>query len=161
VADAQAEVYEVEREFFACAYRDGRAYALGPKSEGTPEGGGGVAPETVTLTSAVVAYEEFGVRTEGPSYWRVIVRALRSGRVLHRLPSMGGFVWSLVVKSDGSAAWIVNAGGQPPEYSVGSASKTGTSTLASGVGIAPSSLALAGSTLYWTQAGKPISAVLN
>jgi hypothetical protein len=165
VADAQAEVYETgggaEREIFACAYAGGRTYALGPKPEGTPEGGGGVAPDTVTLTGAVVAYEKFGVRTEGPSYWRVIVRNLRSGRVLHRLPSMGGFVWSLVVKSDGSVAWIVNTRGQPLEYSVVSAGKTGIRTLASGLDVAPSSLALAGSTLYWTQDGKPFSAVLR
>jgi hypothetical protein len=37
----------------------------------------------------------------------------------------------------------------------------GIRTLASGPTVAPSSLALAGSTLYWTQEGKPFSAVLN
>jgi hypothetical protein len=161
VADAQAEIYEVEREYFACEYFDGHVYALGSRPEGTPEGGGGVELESVRLAGATVAYEEFEVKPEGTSYWRVIVRDLRSGRMLHRLPSMGGFVWDLVVKSDGSVAWIVGAGGQPREYKVVSADKTGIQTLASGVGIAPSSLALAGSTLYWTQNSMPFSAPLE
>src|SRR5580658_4500766 len=80
VADARAEVYEVEREYFACAYSGGRTYALGSRTEGTPEGGGGVDPSTIEFAGATVAYEEFEVRTEGVSFWRVIVRDLRSGR---------------------------------------------------------------------------------
>jgi len=37
----------------------------------------------------------------------------------------------------------------------------GTRLLASGFDVSPSSLALAGSTIYWTQGGKPESSTLN
>jgi hypothetical protein len=39
--------------------------------------------------------------------------------------------------------------------------KTGERTLAVGSNIDPNSLALAGSTLYWTQSGRPALALLN
>jgi len=39
--------------------------------------------------------------------------------------------------------------------------KTGERLLASGVELEPASLALKGSLLYWTQDGKPFSAVLH
>ncbi|HEV7163121.1 MAG TPA: hypothetical protein VGN25_07705 [Solirubrobacteraceae bacterium] len=163
VANADGEVYEAEGRFgperFACAYSNGRASALGPKPEYTPSGGGGVEKET--LGGSVIAYEKFVVVSEGHSDWMVIVLDLRTGRVLHRVASMGGFVQSLVVRSDGSVAWIVDEGGKPEESKVVSVDKTGTHTLAAGVGIAPMSLALAGSTLYWTQNRTPFSALLN
>jgi hypothetical protein len=114
-----------------------------------------------TLGGSVVAYEEFDVPTEGQGDWLVLVRDLRTGRVLHRVASMGGFVEDLVVRSDGSVAWIVDEGGKPEESKVVSVDKTGTHTLAAGVGIAPMSLALAGSTLYWTQNRTPFSVQLN
>ena len=71
----------------------------------------------------------------------------------------------MVVKSDGAVAWIaeneIGPPHGPPEYEVNAVDKTGNRTLAAGTDIAPSSLALAGSTLYWTQGGKPMSAPLN
>jgi hypothetical protein len=163
VADAQAEVYEAEgrfeRERFACAYTSGHAYALGPKPEGGPSGGGGVDNET--LRGSIVAYEESLIHTEGSSRWTVIVRDLRTGRVLHRVASEGGFVEEFVLKTDGAVAWIVDTSYKPNEYAVVAADRTGTRMLATGAGIAPSSLALAGSTLYWTQDSRPVSAPLN
>lgn len=117
--------------------------------------------EKETLGGSVIAYEKFVVVPEGRSDWMVIVLDLRTGRVLHRVASMGGFVQSLVVRSDGSVAWIVDEGGMPEESKVVSVDTTGTHTLAAGVGIAPTSLALAGRTLYWTQNGTPFSALLN
>lgn len=168
-ADAQAEVYEAEgrykREMFACAYASGRAHALGPTPY--PNSGGGVEKET--LSGSIVAYEEFaeGEKYEkfagGPtsSYSRVIVLNLRTGRVVHRANSMGSFVQDMVVKSDGTAAWIANLRVQPEENEVVALDKTGTRTLASGPGIAPSSLTLTGSTLYWIESGHTASAILN
>jgi hypothetical protein len=163
-ADPQAEVYEANGEFepemFACAFANGHPYTLGPKiTSGTSSGGGGT--EMVTLSGSMVAYEEVAIVYEVSSRWTMFVRDLKTGRVLHKAASMGGFVQSVVLKSDGSVAWIVGTGGQPPEYAVISIDKTGSHTLASGTGIGPSSLALAGSTLYWTQSGKPFSAALN
>jgi hypothetical protein len=164
VADAQAEVYETEgrseNEMFACAYASGHAYPLGPKPEaGTSSGGGGV--EKVTLSGSVVGYQEFVVRTEASSRWTVVVRDLRTGRVLHRADSTGSFVQDIVLKPDGAVAWIVDTNFLPAEHSVVALDKSGIRTLASGPSVVPSSLALAGSTLYWTQAAKPFSAVLN
>jgi hypothetical protein len=65
---------------------------------------------------------------------------------------------AIVVKSDGSVAWIVESSS---EYQVRAVDKSGSRVLSSGTNIDPHSLALAGSTLYWTQGGKPKSAMLN
>jgi hypothetical protein len=163
VADAQAEVYEaeglVENEMFACAYASGHAYALGSKSEFGPGGGGGIEKEV--LSGVVVAYESIDEITGGNSHWLVIVRNLRTGRVLHRANSTGGFVQDLVLKTDGAVAWIVDTRFLPDEYAVVALDKTGIRTLASGPSVAPSSLALTASTLYWTQNGKPFSATVD
>lgn len=169
VADAQAEVYEAEgrfvREMFACAYASGHAYALGPKTECIGSGGcGGV--ENAVLGGSFVAYEKFVVASEPfvgetSSYWHVIVRNLRTGRVVHRANSTGSFVEYMVVKSDGAVAWIVDTSFLPEEHAVVAVDKIGTRTLASGPGIAPSSLTLTGNMLSWTESGRTASAVLN
>ena len=93
-----------------------------------------------------------------------------------------GNVVSIVVKSDGAVAWIADdyersGAAHGAEYFDVYAvdKKTGTRLSASGTNIDPSSLALSvtgtnigqgsrtapGSTLYWTQGGKPESAALN
>jgi hypothetical protein len=94
-----------------------------------------------------------------------------------------GNVVSIVVKSDGSVAWIADdyershPSGSPEVsyFDVYAVDKSGTRLLAAGTDIDPSSLALSvggsnigqgsltglGSTLYWTQGGNPASAVLN
>jgi hypothetical protein len=46
-------------------------------------------------------------------------------------------------------------------YEVHTADQSGSHLLAVGSDIAPNSLALAGSTIYWTQGDKPTSAALN
>jgi hypothetical protein len=190
VADEQAMVYlrpamtpsparYEQAEIFGCTYGDGRPYALGLPPEFSSEGGGGIDHET--LAGSVVAYQQVSVG-KTVAIFRVIVRDLRNGRVLHRLPTgtligpeskepeslVGvGHVVALVVKSDGAVAWIVENGqtqcGGPKIYcyEVHAVDASGERLLASGPEIEPSSLALAGSTLYWTQGGKPSSAVLN
>ena len=75
----------------------------------------------------------------------------------------------MVLKTDGSVAWInefglvVNKFGtvHPMEYEVHAVDKNGSRVLGSGTNVDPHSLALAGSTLYWTQDGSPMSTVLN
>jgi len=70
-----------------------------------------------------------------------------------------GETTAIVVKSDGSVAWIVRTNDGPQ---VRFADKTGEHLLAAASpAIDPNSLALAGSTLYWTQGGKPMSAALS
>jgi hypothetical protein len=72
---------------------------------------------------------------------------------------------SIALKSDGSVAWIAeNEIGFPPkatECQVGVSDKAGTRVVGYGTDIEPRSLALAGSTLYWTQAGNAVSAHLE
>lgn len=120
-----------------------------------------------------MAYEEWSTVPHGSTYWLVIVRNLRTGRVLHKVPTgiagpgtvevLGdGFTTAIVVKPDGAVAWILESGASRPiEYQVHAVDAKGERTLASGSGIEPSSLALAGSTLYWTQDGQSFSATLN
>jgi hypothetical protein len=188
IADAQAEIYEApERpqnsEFlgvYGCSFKDKRSYYLGPVPEavGTPAGNGGVKRETLAGTFA--AYEESSSNPLGAD-WGVTVRNLRNGKVVHRVPTgtpseathtVDGVVvqnegvgpaMAIVVKSDGAVAWIAQApgGGEGYQYQVHALDKTGSRLLAASTEVDPFSLALAGSTLYWTQDGKPKSASLE
>jgi hypothetical protein len=103
------------------------------------------------------------------SSWLVFVRDLRSGKVLHEVPTGtpnaprpglvgAGFTSVIVVKSDGAVAWITEGAFTDEVHAV---DRTGSRLLVSGPDIERSSLALAGSTLYWTQDGKPMSSVLS
>ncbi|MGH9918717.1 MAG: hypothetical protein ACRD6W_07610 [Nitrososphaerales archaeon] len=83
-----------------------------------------------------------------------------------REPPRKGFVGdgsatAIVVKSDGAVAWITDTVQTKDRYQVHTLDRTGERVLAVGSDIAPHSLALAGSTLYWTQGGKPFSASLQ
>ena len=188
VADTQGQVYEAPtvaslpetRSFFGCAYGRSKSYRLGiPPLFGSSQGSGGT--RLYTLAGPIVAFEEFATSNLPAGISRddqVVVRDLRSGRFLHDLPTgtpaappengdVGvGEIQSLVVKSDGAVAWIVQAletvGGQLiSNYQVHTVDASGSRVVVSGREIDPSSLALAGSTLYWTQGGKPFSATLN
>lgn len=70
---------------------------------------------------------------------------------------------SLVVKGDGSVAWIAQDTETKEGYSyqLHVLDREGEHVLASSPELAPYSLALTGSTLYWTENGKPFSATLN
>lgn len=167
MADAQAEVYQMpqnpeEPEFlgvYGCTYKYGRSYFIGPvpESGSSPLSGGGVIVDA--LAGSIAADWESG--SEGGN---IEVRDLRNGRLLHKIGGTGtervGTVFALVVKSDGAAAWISNPlGGSPHEVHV--IDKIGSRVLATSHEIDRFSLALAGSTLYWTEAGKPFSGLLN
>jgi hypothetical protein len=180
LADAQVELYSSVEvidmshdkgvTIHGCAYGH-KAYLLGVGAEGEDCSGvpcGGVQRES--LAGPLVAYEE-GAGGEDANTYLVVVRNLRTGRVMHKLPTgtpvtprpswVGiGPTTALVVKGDGAVAWIVETG-YPTEYQVHAVDKTGSRVLASGADIDPSSLALAGHTLYWTQGGQPFSASLN
>jgi hypothetical protein len=188
-ANPQAMVYETletsgqERGIYGCVFGQRRTYFLGEPESGTPEGASGIRLET--LSGSMVAYEGgYGlppdVSTPGTNVWVVIVRDLRSGRVVRRVPTGpnqssttvgAGPLVALVVKGDGAVAWIVTTGREPPtfandfigkrEYKVFAVDKNGTRQLAIGKDIDPESLVLVGSTLYWTQSGMPYLAALN
>jgi hypothetical protein len=132
----------------------------------------------VVLAGPIVAYESFVLAEGLNAYrWRVDVKDLRTGRTLRKEPTglpanLGGepefeviagigHTTAIVVKSDGSVAWIVNPNEASGHYQVHAADTTGSRVLASGADIDPTSLALAGSTIYWMQGGQPHAAPLN
>jgi hypothetical protein len=185
VADAQAVVYRAgttvyepeEHKFvegnegiFGCAYVAKRSYDFGFPPYGGPSGSGGV--DHIALAGPVVAYEvaQTSPFAFGRDVNEVWVRNLRTGKVIHRIPDGSpsqsgdigiGDTTAIVVKNDGSVAWIVGTSEQLGHAQVRSVDKTGSHVLAISPEIDPYSLALAGSTLYWTEGGKPASAVLN
>jgi len=127
-ADGQAQVYEAtEPEAFpeylgvwGCAYGHKRPFFLGPLPYGSSSNSS-AGVEHETLAGPIVAYEEYysaGPRS-GSAEWHVVVRDLRTGRVLHRVPTGAplepkpgyvgvGNVVSIVVKSDGAVAWLAD-----------------------------------------------------
>jgi hypothetical protein len=99
----------------------------------------------------------------------VETRDLRDGKLVHEEPATtGGLpgnstrVPDLVVKSNGSLAWIVDIGSSVgSDRQVVAVDSAGRRVLDSGGTIDPESLTLTGSTLSWTKAGAPHSASLN
>ena len=178
-ADTQAQLYiasNIEEYFivYGCVYGHRGSYKLGYfPSDGTCSSSGCLDIHRETLAGMIVAYEYSASNVEEFT-WLVVVRDLRTGRVLHKIPTgtpvppnpllVGtGSTVVIVVKTDGSVAWIVEypVGPETTKYEVHALDKTGNRVLASGTDIGPHSLALAGSTLYWTQGGKSFSTKLN
>jgi hypothetical protein len=181
VSNAQAQVYGKINEvgyfrIFGCARGRKRSYVLGETPTVSSSGGSGIRHET--LAGTMVAYEAItgNILPEGGSEnsWLVLVRDLRTGRWVHRAftgvarqPKNEGVgpLSALVLKPDGSVAWIAKVGGLsgyvPPEYEVHALDKSGSRLLASGTDIAPNSLTLKGSALSWMQHEQPFSTVLS
>jgi hypothetical protein len=183
-ADAQAVIYRTVEAFepsivYGCTYSQGHPYKLGefPTIGSCGSGACGSIGQEV-LAGQLVAYEHFS--TMGREELRedeflIIVRNVRNGHVLRRIPTGisapgsrlkgAGPTTVIALKSDGAVAWInehlPRTSETEPEYEVHAYDKTGNRVLAAGTNIAPNSLALAGSTLYWTQEGKPFSATLH
>ena len=133
-----------------------RSYKLGEQSEGQGSAGGesssGIQNEA--LGGTMVAFEESitGSGLNGSNYhgtWIVVVRDLRTGKVIHKVPTGTptppnphfagtGPTTAIVVKNDGAVAWIARAseGG----YQVHALDKTGGRLLASGADIEPYAL---------------------
>jgi hypothetical protein len=207
LADPQAQIYSTPIDIDgvislrACVYGQRRSYIIsGCNYEESAAVCAGKSH--VTLVGSVVAFgdtvkAEAGQEDEESiDEWHVEVRDLRTGRLLHKVPTgmplkpaphyVGvGPIVGLVLKSDGSVAWIADdyerssvLGRKPftiPYFDLYAVDKAGTRLLASGTNIDPSSLALSvgdfgvsgvlrtvvGSALYWTQGGKSESASLD
>jgi hypothetical protein len=133
------------------------------------------------LAGPVVAYEQHN-ESRDRAEWFVLVRDLRTGKIVRKLPTgtplkpeptyIGvGQVMSVVVKPDGAVAWIT----EDDERSVGlpgthgfrvyheveAADRNGTRVLAAGFRIKGSSLRLTRSTLHWRNGGKEETATLH
>ena len=99
---------------------------------------------------------------------------LRTDRLIHESPASinggssekagNGPAEAIVVKGEGSVAWIAADGwhpeAKPPErrattYQVRKIDRTGQHRLAMGPQIVPNSIALAGNTVYWGQRQHP------
>jgi hypothetical protein len=183
VSNSQAEVYEgpdPHREglpaIYGCTRSGHRAYVLGEPLLVASSGIGGIVDET--LAGTMVAYESVGSNAlpEGGSNntWMVLVRDLRTGKWIHRAftgvarqsKNEGvGPVAALVVKADGSVAWVAEVAGlperAPAEYEVHALDRSGSRLLASGTDVEPHSLALKGSTLSWKQNEQQFSTSLE
>ncbi len=80
------------------------------------------------------------------------------------LPGRGRVVTDLVLKPNGSVAWIVDRlafMGSPHTIDVVAVDSTGRRLLDSGLAVDPTSLTLTGSTLTWRKGGATKSATLN
>ena len=178
VADGRAEVYETYGlGIFGCVHGRSRAYELGTAARCGGGGGGCGGIKKETLTGPIVAYEEGSSSNGGPNesgtvHYLLVVRDLLSGRVLHRVAtgtpriasgsSEGiGPAVDIIIKGDGAMAWIVATSPEAGTYQVHAIDGSGNRLLASGSDINPYSLAVAGSTLYWTQGGEPFLSPLN
>jgi hypothetical protein len=184
IAEARKGLYELEH-FIAtrvCAYGHKGSFKIGEIRVPEPTEGWGANVFHVTLDGAMLAYEKrastftryYQEGEPASSTWQVIVRDARTGRVVRTVPTGAttpphpwltfigdGATTAIVVERDGSVAWITDTVGGTNRYEVHAADQSGSHLLAGGSNIAPYSLALAGSTLYWTQGDKPVSAPLN
>jgi hypothetical protein len=159
-----------------CARGRIRSYKLGTPPEGHGGGGGsaGSGIRKLALSGLDVAFEESLTSSEGGedgghNEWLVVVRDLRNGRVLHKVPTgparasdpndIGvGETTAIVVKGDGAVAWIAEA---PGFYEVHALDRMGSRLLASGGDIKPHVLGLHGSEVYWYEGAKRVSALLD
>jgi len=158
--------------YLGCVRGARRAYDVGGPGVGSSSGAG--ATRKITLVGPIVAWEEWeytGVTGElGREQWRVLVRDLRTGKLLEELPTGTARVnrWvgvgptlQIIPSSIGAVAWMAAvAGSDSNELEIHVADARGTRLVAAGSDIAPKSLALAGGTVYWTQAGMPRSVSL-
>lgn len=177
-SDREAVVYEgLDHEglndVYGCARGATRRSALGILGGTSETGGEGL--RRFTLAGAVVAYEEYAFN--GPGYPErsfnvVVVRNLRTARVLHRLPTgpsarpegvgRGPTLVRIIVKSDGAVAWMTGGTVQGITMTViHVVDRSGSRVVASGTGIERQSLRLRGSTLSWKQNGRLTAIVLQ
>jgi hypothetical protein len=164
LSDGQATIYgggEPGAEVFGCVPGH-RRIALGRIAQDLVQAEPGVIAE-LTIAGPMVAFEERASE-------RVAALNLRTGRFVARVSTAGPRpmrALQIVLKNDGAFAWDVAAGfgytGLPAPLEIRAVDAAGNRRVAYGLSgeIEPTSLARAGSTLYWTQGGAARSATLN
>jgi hypothetical protein len=164
---ARARVYASGGDVFGCARGTHRSYRLGGSGSSVREGR--VGPVALAGLDASYGLAHFGVDA-GSS--QVLVRRLSDGRRLRSLPAVTrpqrpesySAVDSVVVKADGSVAWIATARsilGGSPDIEVHRADRRGRALLDAGPRIDAGSLRLRGSWLRWRDGGVTRSATLR
>jgi len=166
----EARVYVDHDRFgtavFGCLYGSSRRRLLGPT-------GGEIGVTHVQLAGRYVGFfvQSSGARDSTMARAVVYVVDLKSGKRLHQEAGggMGGqtdlFGFNIVLKADGAAGWIVET--RDPSTNrlvcreVHRVDASGAAVLDSSVGIDERSLALGGSSLYWTDGGQVRSAQLR
>jgi hypothetical protein len=141
-----------DQRTYACLYRGGRTRYLGRFQSDT-----GIANEVVS--GRFVGYQNL-VCEEDCRNSEVRILDVKTGSLRRSSKAGEGTsgISGFVLKRNGSAAWIRRFGGD--EAAVHTLTATGESVIDTGV-IAPASLALSGSHLYWTKNGAAMSALLN
>ena len=154
-----------DRVFF-CSQRTGRRAALG-----WDDCSNAAEVQVVRVGRRFLALDLFSCGPGGTAS-AIDLRRTGDGRRVRRLaatpgPATAGAladVTDLVLRADGALAWIVelrDSPSSPPRYELRRALRGAAAELvAQGPDIAPGSLALAGSTLYWMQGGTPRSSPL-
>ena len=157
VANSQARVYKAnfkdgEYMVFACLRRPHRTVYLG-RHEFEP-----IGVTTVRLRGPSVAYERVNC-DKSACTGGIRARNLRTGTVrTSPIPAGATLATEIVVSSGGAVVWTRTLQTQIVE--VRALGAGGEQLLDSGTDVNPQSLALAGSTVYWTKAGVAQSAVL-
>jgi len=150
---------------FGCLYGSTRRVVLG----GT---GDEIAPTHVQLAGRYFGffYQSSGGRSRSGPSAEVDVVDLKSGKHIRleggsAASSISVVGLSLVLKANGAVGWIVETVDQSTPrvagFEVHAADVSGSRLLDSSARIDPSSLALGGSSLYWTDAGQARSARLR
>ena len=169
-ADRVARVYSQNGDVFGCAQDGERSYKLGANQSSTREGRAG--PIALAGTVAGYGLTSYGVDTVSA---QIVVRRLTDGRVLRQRSAISGSVGpeffetvdDIVVKRDGSVAWIADAtwlGNGPGRHGiteVRKADRTGRTRLDNGDQIRKRSLRLKGSRLTWRDGSIRKSATLR
>jgi hypothetical protein len=155
--------------YYGCAFAVGRVVRLDPKRGQLV----GYRPK-VKIAGTAVAYEAMSFDLQP---YRVIVRSLRTGKVIHSATSNRqksaeghtGPVQRIVLKRNGSVAWTTTSdcvceGTVPSAYEVHAIGSSGKRrVLDSGPDVEPASLVLraGGSRIGWTHGGTARSALLR
>jgi hypothetical protein len=152
-ATASARVFRVPGgRTYACLYRVGRSVSLGTSYVGS--GPSLDKLERIRLAGPYVAYVRFDYDHTFTTS-RLAVRDLRTGRVVQRAGPLTSRVTDLELTQTGAAAWISDDGARSYEVWGPNGKR-----LDAGTDIDPRSLAVAGSTVYWTRGGRSFSAYL-
>lgn len=167
-ADSMARVYSRRGKVYGCARSGSRSYRLGTVQNSTNEGRAG--PIALSGVEAAYGLTFFGVDTMSAE---VIVRRLTDGHVQRRHSSVNEpvgaeffeTVTDVVVKSDGSVAWIAHAtwvGSQGKSLTeVNKSDRSPRSLLDNSSSIVTDSLRLHGSQLSWRDGSASRSATLS